>query len=161
MEDNRQSAASPAAGRGDSQVPASHPQRAYHRRSSTSLRSSQPVVISTTQLDDDIRLKLKSKLDPIQAMQAQLWLETLCGEEFPEESLHQALKSGERLCKAMNTIKPGSIRRINPQGVAFKELENITQYLRCCRYLHFDNPFGCTWPTSSFFRRICCSATGN
>lgn len=111
------------------------PPKPAHRRSSTSIiRSShQPLVIATTQLDEDIREKLKSKLDPEQALQALLWLETLCEEEFEEDDLHQALKSGERLCKAMNRIRPGSIRKINPKGVAFKELENITQYLRCCR----------------------------
>lgn len=51
-----------------------------HRRTPTLLRSQKPVEFATTQLDEDIRKKLQSKLDPYQALQAQLWLETLCGQ---------------------------------------------------------------------------------
>lgn len=42
------------------------------------------------------------------------------------------LKSGAILCNLVNCIKPGSVKKINPQKMAFKQMENINHFLAAC-----------------------------
>ena len=39
------------------------------------------------------------------------------------------LKSGVILCNLINKLKPGTIKTINSSALAFKQLENIGQFL--------------------------------
>ncbi|CAM9589648.1 unnamed protein product, partial [Hapterophycus canaliculatus] len=39
------------------------------------------------------------------------------------------------LCKLINTIKPGVVRRVNQSKMPFKQMENISNFLRSCRTL--------------------------
>jgi len=59
-------------------------------------------------------------------------------EEFKEPTLQEALKSGERLCKAANKISPGIIKNINKQKFAAMQRENISNYLIACKYMAFN-----------------------
>jgi len=42
------------------------------------------------------------------------------------------LKSGVIICNLINCIKPGSVRKINAQKMAFKQMENINNFLAGC-----------------------------
>lgn len=42
------------------------------------------------------------------------------------------LKNGVILCKLINAIKPGSVKKINTSNMAFKQMENISNFLTAC-----------------------------
>lgn len=85
-------------------------------------------------LDKDIQNKIAAKFDPEKQAQAQAWIEALTGEAFPG-SFHDALKDGQRLCKALNAIKAGSVPKITNSNMPFKQRENIVGYLDGCKKL--------------------------
>ena len=45
-------------------------------------------------------------------------------------ALHEWLKSGERLCELVNTIRPNSVKKIARTTKPFQQMENIAAYLR-------------------------------
>lgn len=70
---------------------------------------------------------------------AQGWIETItkepCAGPFGE-----ALRNGVLLCKLVNCISPGSVKRVNESRMPFKQMENISNFLKaryiCCAELH-------------------------
>jgi len=42
------------------------------------------------------------------------------------------LKNGQILCKLINCIKPGTVKKINESTMAFKQMENINNFLKGC-----------------------------
>ena len=48
---------------------------------------------------------------------------------YEEDIVYNKLKDGQLLCKLMNALVPGSIKRINESKMAFKQMENIGNYL--------------------------------
>merc|ERR1712211_40519 len=63
--------------------------------------------------------------DPEQEARVQEWITAVIGEWPENQEYADALKNGVSLCKFMNTICPGSIKKINTQGAGFKLMENI------------------------------------
>ena len=63
-------------------------------------------------LDAELAAKDAKKFDADLMGDAQTWLEELIGEPFPTDFM-ASLKDGVILCKAMNVIKPKTIRRIS------------------------------------------------
>jgi len=55
-----------------------------------------------------------------------------------EGGLQAALKDGRLLCKIMNMIKAGSVKKINAEKTPFKERENIVNYLSACKALRMN-----------------------
>jgi len=45
----------------------------------------------------------------------------------------EALHDGVIICKAMNAVKPGAIKKINESKMPFKQMENIANFLKACR----------------------------
>lgn len=65
--------------------------------------------------------------------QAQTWIEEVTGEAFQGEFAEE-LRDGRRLCNLVNAIKPGFVRRVNNSpGMPFKQMENISNFLKACR----------------------------
>lgn len=65
--------------------------------------------------------------------QAQAWIEGVTGEAFQGEFAEE-LRDGRRLCNLVNAIKPGFVRRVNNSpGMPFKQMENISNFLKACR----------------------------
>jgi len=79
-------------------------------------------------LDLEIQKKLDAKFDPVKMAQAQAWIEALTGQAFPDTFV-ESLKSGIRLCQAINRIKPGAVAKINQIDSPFKHRENIESFL--------------------------------
>ncbi|XP_066930532.1 muscle-specific protein 20-like [Clytia hemisphaerica] len=48
------------------------------------------------------------------------------------ESLQAKLKDGKILCQLINAIEPGSVKKINESEIAFKQMENIDNFLKAC-----------------------------
>lgn len=64
--------------------------------------------------------------------EAQEWIEAVLNEKFLA-SFGDSLKDGVILCQLINTIKPNSITRIQTSQMPFKQMENITAFLKACR----------------------------
>jgi hypothetical protein len=84
-------------------------------------------------LDSELKKKMDAKLDPQKLAQAMAWMEQLSGQKAGGQSLHEFLKDGTVLCKAINTIKSGTIKTINNSTMPFKQMENIAAYLAACK----------------------------
>jgi hypothetical protein len=97
-----------------------------------------PPDASSDEIKEAIKQKQAAKLDQSRADRVKAWLETVLGEQFEEPTLQEALKSGVRICKALNKVYPGSIRQINEQKVAFPQRENIGNYVKACKILGFN-----------------------
>jgi len=85
-------------------------------------------------LDAELKKKMEAKFDSGKAAQAQAWLEQLTNTRA-HGTFQEYLKNGIVLCKAINAIKPGSVRAINTQSTPFKERENVANYLAACQQL--------------------------
>jgi hypothetical protein len=89
-----------------------------------------PQVISALlALEEKNDLKDASEREP----EVRGWLYTFFHIEIPEGSLHEVLKDGVYLCKLINKIKPGSVKTINDSKMAFKQMENIENFLTGCK----------------------------
>lgn len=69
---------------------------------------------------------------PTPEEEAQLWIEDVINEKFLA-SFGDSLKDGVILCTLLNTIKPGLIPKIQTSHMPFKQMENITAFLKGCR----------------------------
>jgi len=83
-------------------------------------------------MDADLKKKMDAKLDPQKLAQALAWMEQLSGMRAGGQSLHEFLKDGIVLCKAINVIKPGSVKSVNNSTMPFKQMENVAAYLAAC-----------------------------
>jgi len=86
-------------------------------------------------MDRELQKKMKAKFDPAKAAEAAAWIAELSGMEVDGNDLVGTLKSGQALCKALNAIKPGSVRKINSKAMPFVQRENILNYLNGCKAL--------------------------
>jgi len=90
-------------------------------------------------MDAELAAKAKEKYDPELENQAAEWIEAVTGESGVKGNFAEALKSGVVLCKVLNTIKPGTIKKINEQSMAFKQRENISNFLTAIQKLGVHN----------------------
>ena len=60
--------------------------------------------------------------------EAREWIEAVIGEPI-EGTLQEGLKSGVVLCKLINTLKAGSVKKVNKMKMPFMQMENISAYL--------------------------------
>lgn len=76
-----------------------------------------------------------TRLDPDAELEAAVWIEEVTGEQLLGESLGGALKDGVMLCKLVNAVKPGTIKRVNASTLAFKQMDNISSAIKAMRQL--------------------------
>jgi len=93
----------------------------------------QEGVVSSDAINADIKRKLEAKYDQAQEAKCRAWLEEFLGENFKEATLQEALKSGVRLCKAINKIVGPVIKQISDKQMAAMQRENIARYLQVCK----------------------------
>jgi len=63
---------------------------------------------------------------------AQAWIETIIAEQFPKGRYEDVLRDGIILCKLINKLMPGRVKRINVGGGEYKFMDNIQQFLTGC-----------------------------
>jgi len=84
-------------------------------------------------LDKDVQDKMRAKFDPERQDACQAWIEEVTGEEMGDTSFQEWLKSGVVLCILINKIKKKSVKKINKNKMAFKQMENIQNYNNACK----------------------------
>jgi hypothetical protein len=82
-------------------------------------------------LDADLKAKRDSSYDPNLEKQAREFVESMTGEKIGP-NFHEGLKNGVLLCKLINKISPGKIKKINTGNMPFLQMENIGSYLSAC-----------------------------
>jgi len=97
-----------------------------------------PPDVSSTAIQEGIKVRQETKYDPVRAEKAKKWLEEVLKETFDEDTLQESLKSGVRLCTALNLVYPGTIPKINPKGPVFMQRENLDKYVKACSRLGFN-----------------------
>lgn len=65
-------------------------------------------------------------------MRAQAWVGQVINERL-EGGFADVFKNGQALCHLINTIRPGTIKKIDKSALPFKEMANISSFLRGCR----------------------------
>ncbi|XP_076446936.1 myophilin-like [Babylonia areolata] len=93
-------------------------------------------------LSAEIHRKIQSKYDVTLEQEARTWIEQLLGEELVpgadpstplgHDTFHEVLRDGQVLCRLMNVLKPGSVKKVNRQKVNFFMMENIGKFLEAC-----------------------------
>ena len=67
--------------------------------------------------------------------EARAWIEAMLGEKLGALSLQEELKDGVVLCRIANTIEPGVCPKPSTARMAFKQMDNIANYLKACTAL--------------------------
>lgn len=76
------------------------------------------------------REKMDAKFDSSAALGVMNWIESVIGEPVEnKDDMTTALHDGIVLCKLMNKLKPDSIKKTYTGTLAFKQMENIGQFL--------------------------------
>mmetsp|Transcript_23999 Transcript_23999/g.42315 ORF Transcript_23999/g.42315 Transcript_23999/m.42315 type:complete len:291 (-) Transcript_23999:99-971(-) len=81
-------------------------------------------------LDAELRAKEAAKRDDKTEEMVFHFIQELSGQSV---SSFDDLRNGVALCKMMNVVAPGSIKKINESEMPFKQMENIANFLKTCR----------------------------
>lgn len=90
-------------------------------------------------MDAELEAKKAARKNPQMEADVQYWVESLIGRQFPTSDFEVALKDGLILCDLVNAVKPGTIKKVNNSKLAFKQMENIEQFLTAIRNMGVRN----------------------
>jgi len=80
----------------------------------------------------DLDAKKAAKYDSGLEKEAAQWIEMLTSLTQGGSNFNEWLKDGVVLCGLINALKPGSVKKVNTSKMAFKQMENISNYLAGC-----------------------------
>ncbi|KAF0992375.1 hypothetical protein HZS_2788 [Henneguya salminicola] len=87
--------------------------------------------------------KIEAKYDENTEKTCMEWVDAVIGEKIytktGSDAVHEILRDGTILCTLMNKLKPGSIKAINPSKLAFKQMENINNFLKAAEVYGVSN----------------------
>ncbi|KAJ1824347.1 Protein kinase of the Mitotic Exit Network, partial [Coemansia sp. RSA 2599] len=63
------------------------------------------------------------------------FIEAVLGIHMDASNLKSSLRDGVILCRLINTLRPGAIKRINTKSLPFTQMENISNFLAAARKL--------------------------
>jgi len=87
----------------------------------------QDASAGSAAIDAEIQRKLAMKYNADQESKVRNWLQILLEEKFDEPTLQEALKNGQRICKAANKISPNIVKNIGKQNFAASQREKYCQ----------------------------------
>ncbi|XP_018008565.1 transgelin-2-like [Hyalella azteca] len=77
--------------------------------------------------------KVNAKYDESQAAEVLEWIKEVLKEDLDTsgdaDNFYETLKNGQVLCRLINTLKPGSVKKIQTSAMAFKCMENINAFV--------------------------------
>jgi len=79
------------------------------------------------------RMPIVGHRNPEQEAELLQWIEAVLDSKFPNKPFEDILKDGVVLCRLMNAISPGSIKKIQERGSNFQLMENIDRFLKSVR----------------------------
>jgi len=83
--------------------------------------------------------KINSKYSEELAQESLEWIRAITGEDFNTsgdvDNFYETLKDGTLLCRLVNIMKPGSVKKINTSQMAFKCMENINAFLEVAKQM--------------------------
>ncbi|KAH8093352.1 hypothetical protein JL720_4479 [Aureococcus anophagefferens] len=82
-------------------------------------------------LEASVKKQMAAKLEEMkpQMEAAEAWIEAVIGEPM-EGTFDEWLRSGVVLCKLLNGVAPGSVKKIATSAMPFKQMENISLFIR-------------------------------
>ncbi|XP_026322503.1 myophilin-like [Hyposmocoma kahamanoa] len=90
-------------------------------------------------INADAQARINSKYRDDVAQETLEWIKVLTGEpdntSGDVDNLYNVLKDGTLLCKLVNAIQDGSVKKINQSNLAFKCMENINSFLEAAKKL--------------------------
>jgi hypothetical protein len=63
------------------------------------------------------------------------WIEAVTGQTRGSQSFGDWLHDGQVLCALINTIQPGAVSKVETSSMPFKQMINISSFLRAARSL--------------------------
>ncbi|KAJ1867777.1 Protein kinase of the Mitotic Exit Network [Coemansia sp. RSA 989] len=67
------------------------------------------------------------------------FIEAVLGEHLDACTLRESLRDGVVLCRLINALRPGSVKRINTKRLPFTQMENISNFLAAAQKLGLDS----------------------
>ncbi|KAF9798645.1 hypothetical protein SFRURICE_006975 [Spodoptera frugiperda] len=90
-------------------------------------------------INAEAQARINSKYNEEIAQETLEWIQKLTGEPADTsgsaENLYSVLKDGTLLCKLVNVLQEGSVKKINQSTMAFKCMENINAFLEAVKKL--------------------------
>lgn len=89
-------------------------------------------------LSREVQLKIDLKYDPELENILVQWISAQCDNKVgePEEAgkigFQKWLKDGVIVCHLINSLAPGSVGKIQSSSMAFKQMEQVSQFLKAC-----------------------------
>ncbi|KAG8467145.1 hypothetical protein KFE25_000461 [Diacronema lutheri] len=84
--------------------------------------------------ETDLQLKRDARIDATLEADARVWMEAVLGTTLGEGAFNDVLKDGTFLCRLINKIKPGAIKKFCAHpNMPFKQMENISFYCAACK----------------------------
>lgn len=82
-------------------------------------------------------LQINSKYSDELAAECLEWIKIITDENISTsgdmDNFYEVLKNGVILCKLVNVMQPGSVKKINESTMAFKCMENINKFLEVAK----------------------------
>lgn len=83
--------------------------------------------------------KVNAKYSEEDAKMVLEWVGSHVGETFDfsgsMDNFHEQLRDGQRLCKLINALKPGTIKKVNTGKMVFKMMENLNNFNQAAKAL--------------------------
>ena len=83
--------------------------------------------------------KINAKYSDELAQESLEWVKVILHDDFSTagdmDNFYDVLKDGQVLCRLVNNIKPGIVKKINQSSMAFKCMENINAFLEAAKDL--------------------------
>ncbi|KAM9294090.1 transgelin-2 [Gastrophryne carolinensis] len=89
-------------------------------------------------LSREVQMKIDQKYDPELENILVQWITSQCSalgckpEEAGKVGFQKWLKDGTVLCHLINSLAPGSVAKIQSSTMAFKQMEQVSQFLKGC-----------------------------
>merc|ERR1712002_758966 len=79
------------------------------------------------------KITIMAPRNPEQEKEILEWIEAVMEEPLPEGDFSEVLQNGVILCKLMNKLAPGSVKKFKEKGPAFLLMENVQSFLTAAK----------------------------